>query len=56
MRLMLIKIMPWGFQRRRIGFKSKKQKSLFLIWDEVWEDGDIVYAYIIWDSYRVIGF
>ncbi len=31
----------------RFGFKSKSQLPLFMIWREWWEDGEVVFAEVI---------
>jgi hypothetical protein len=41
--------------KRRWGFKSKKQLPLFMVWDEEWQDGDVVFAWVIFNSRDWIG-
>jgi len=41
--------------RRRWGFKSKKQLPLFMIWDEEWHEGEVVFAWVIFNSRDWIG-
>lgn len=33
--------------RIRVGFRSKRQLPLFMIWREDWEDGDVVFAQVL---------
>jgi hypothetical protein len=40
--------------KRRFGFKNKNQSSLFLIWEEYWVDNEVIFAKVIFDSYRWI--
>jgi hypothetical protein len=47
---------------RRFGFggpwmKGKKtgQMSLFMVWDEEWYEGEVVHAWVIFDSRRFVG-
>lgn len=40
----------------RMGFKSKKQDPFFMIWKEEWCDGDLVYAWITFNSRKYLGF
>lgn len=39
----------------RFGFKGKNQLPLFMVWKEWWEDGDVVYAKVLFNSMRWIG-
>mgnify|MGYP003151546402 CR=1 FL=1 len=38
---------PWNGTRIGIGFKSKTQLPLFMVWREFWDGGDVIYAYVI---------
>ena len=40
----------------RWGFKNKNQLPLFMIWDEYWENGEVVYAIVRFNSIDWIGF
>jgi hypothetical protein len=40
---------------RRFGFKGKHQLPLFMIWDEYWEDGKVVFARVVFNSMNWIG-
>lgn len=40
---------------KRCGFKSKNQLPLFMRWVEVWDDGDVLYAYVTFNSLDWIG-
>jgi hypothetical protein len=41
---------------RRYGFKGKTQLPLFMIWEEeLDDDGEIIYARVIFDSMNWIG-
>lgn len=40
---------------RRWGFKSKKQLPLFMVWDELWEDGEVVHAWVVFSTRDYIG-
>lgn len=42
--------------KRRWGFKSKNQLPLFMIWEEDWENDEVVYARVIFNSMDWIGF
>ena len=44
-----------GGTKRKWGFLSKRQLPLFMIWEEDWFDGDVVYARIIFNSMDWIG-
>jgi hypothetical protein len=45
-----------GIMRKvRWGFKSKKQLSLFMIWEELWEDGEVFHANVLFNSRDWIG-
>ena len=35
---------------RRYGFKSRNQLPLFMIWDEDWENGEVVYAGVVFST------
>lgn len=39
----------------RWGFRSKKQLPLFMIWREEWYHGEVVYAWVLFDSRDWIG-
>lgn len=41
--------------RVRFAFKSKTQLPLFMIWREFWVDGEVVYAYVLFNSMNWIG-
>lgn len=41
---------------RRWGFKSKTQLPLFMIWDEYWENGEVLNAMMVFNSRDWIGF
>jgi hypothetical protein len=42
--------------RLRYGFKNKKrQLPLFMIWKEEWYDGEVVYAWVVFNSMNWIG-
>jgi len=41
--------------KRRFGFKSKTQLPLFMVWDEFWENGEIVHATVRFNSRDWIG-
>lgn len=40
----------------RWGFKSKDQLPLFMIWEEEIENGEVVFARVIFNSANYIGF
>jgi hypothetical protein len=42
--------------KRRYGFKSRNQLPLFMIWDEDWYGGEVVYARVVFNSMDWIGF
>jgi hypothetical protein len=42
--------------KTRFGFKSKNQLPLFLVWRECWEDGEVTFAWTIFNSMNWIGF
>lgn len=33
--------------RLRFGFRSKNQSPLFLVWREWWENGEVVFAHVL---------
>ena len=37
------------------GFKSSRQLPLFMIWKEYWEQGEVVYGEVLFDSIDWIG-
>ena len=39
----------------RWGFKSKKQLPLFMIWKEEWHNGEVSFAWVIFNSKDWIG-
>ncbi len=39
----------------RFGFKSDKQLPLLMVWREFWEQGEVVYAEVIFSSMNLIG-
>ncbi len=39
----------------RWGLKSKNQIPLFMVWREFWEDGEVVHANVLFNSYDWIG-
>jgi len=41
---------------RRWGFKGKNQIPLFMIWDEYWDEGEVTYARVVFNSRDWIGF
>lgn len=41
---------------RRWGLRSKNQLPLLMIWDEMWDRGEIVHAYVTFNSRDHIGF
>lgn len=41
---------------RRLGFKGKNQLPLFMIWEEVWESGEVVDGRVLFNSRWWIGF
>lgn len=40
----------------RFGFRGKNQLPLFMIWREYWENGEVVYAIVVFNSRNWIGF
>lgn len=40
---------------RRWGFKSRNQLPLFMIWDEEWFQGEVIMAYVVFNSLDWIG-
>ena len=42
--------------KRRWGFKSKNQLPLFMIWEEEWFDGEVIYGTVLFNSRDWIGF
>ena len=40
----------------RMGFKSKKRLPFFMIWKEEFIDGDCIYAWVVFDSRKYLGF
>lgn len=40
----------------KFGFKSKNQLPLFMVWREWWENGEVVFADVLFSSLDMIGF
>lgn len=36
----------------RFGFKSKNQLPFFMIWEETWENGEVVMGHVIFSTGR----
>jgi hypothetical protein len=36
--------------KRRFGFKGKNQLPLFMIWDEIWVNNELIHAVVIFNS------
>ena len=36
-----------SYTKLRIGFRGKSQEPLVLIWREYWEDGEVVFARVL---------
>lgn len=41
--------------KTRSGFRSKRQLPFFMIWKEEWEDGEVINAWVIFNSRDWIG-
>lgn len=37
-------------EKIRWGFKGRKQLALFMVWKEIWENGEVVHAYVLFSS------
>lgn len=46
----------WGFGGPWMKGKKSGQLSLFMIWDEQWENDEVVFAWVIFNSRDWIGF
>lgn len=44
-----------SYSRIRFGFKGQNQLPLFMIWREFWHNGEVTYAYVIFNSRDWIG-
>lgn len=38
-------------KKRRYGFRGKNQLPLFQIWEKDWEDGEVIFARVIFQIY-----
>ena len=41
--------------KRRWGFKSKTQLPLFMVWEEEWFDGEVIFGTVLFNSRDWIG-
>ncbi|QGZ14096.1 hypothetical protein PP939_gp233 [Rhizobium phage RL38J1] len=39
----------------RIGFKSKRQLPWLMVWKEEWQNGEVVHAWVVFNSMDLIG-